>query len=47
MLVNTENGMVYTFEEVKEDLEAAGFTEVALAVPAETMSAIVVGKKPL
>lgn len=47
MLVNTENGMVYTFEEVKEDLEAAGFIEVALAVPAETMSAIVVGKKPL
>ncbi|MDR2115922.1 MAG: hypothetical protein LBP87_06040 [Planctomycetaceae bacterium] len=46
MLVETKTGMVYTFDEVKTDLEIAGFTEVQLAVPAETMSAIVTAKKP-
>ena len=46
MLVSTESGMVYTFDEVKEDLETAGFIDVTLAVPAETMAAVVVGKKP-
>lgn len=47
MLVATRSGMVYTLEEVKEDLEAAGFVNVTLAVPAETMAAVVVGQKPL
>jgi hypothetical protein len=46
MLVETPTGMVYTFDEVKSDLESAGFTNVELAVPAETMSAIVVAEKP-
>ncbi|MDR1963506.1 MAG: hypothetical protein LBQ50_06985 [Planctomycetaceae bacterium] len=46
MLVETKTGMVYTFDEVKSDLESVGFTNVKLAVPAETMSAIVVAKKP-
>ena len=46
MLVGTKSGMVYTFDEVKEDLEAAGFANVTLAVPAETMAAVVVGQKP-
>jgi predicted O-methyltransferase YrrM len=46
MLVNTQSGMVYTFKEVKEDLEAAGFVEATLAVPAESMAAVVVGQKP-
>ena len=45
MLVATEAGRVYSFDEVREDLEAAGFGEVTLAVPSETMSAIVSGKK--
>lgn len=43
MLVHCEEGMVYTFEEVRQDLEAAGFTQIRLAVPAGTMSAVVVG----
>ena len=46
MLIATRHGMVYTYEEVREDLEAVGFTGVTLAVPAETMSAVVVGQKP-
>lgn len=46
MLVNTETGMVYTFNEVKEDLESVGFVDVELAVPAETMSAVVTARKP-
>jgi predicted O-methyltransferase YrrM len=46
MLVQTRNGMVYTFEEIKEDLESAGFVDVTLAVPAESMAAVVTGRKP-
>ncbi|MDR2440232.1 MAG: hypothetical protein LBE12_12810 [Planctomycetaceae bacterium] len=46
MLVETKNGRVYTLDEVKTDLESVGFTDVQLAVPAETMSAIVTAKKP-
>jgi len=45
MLVGTENGMVYTFDEIRADLEAAGFVNIRLAVPAETMSAVVVAEK--
>ena len=45
MLVGTENGMVYTFDEIRADLEAAGFANIRLAVPAETMSAVVVAEK--
>ena len=47
MLVNTQNGRVYTFDEIYADLESAGFVNVRLAVPAETMSAIVVAEKPI
>ena len=46
MLVNTQNGMVYTFDEIRTDLEAAGFVNVRLAVPAETMSAVAAAEKP-
>lgn len=46
MLVGTDNGMVYTYDEVKADLEAAGFKDVAFAVPADTMSAVVVAVRP-
>lgn len=45
MLVATPTGRVYSFEEIKEDLEASGFTDVKLTVPAETMSAVVTAKK--
>ena len=47
MLVQTKTGMVYTFDEVKEDLEAEGFTDIKFAIPAETMSAVVTGEKSL
>jgi hypothetical protein len=46
MLVETETGMVYTFEEVRDLLLKAGFVDVQLAVPMETMSAVVVARKP-
>jgi hypothetical protein len=46
MLVETQTGRVYTFNEVREDLESAGFTKVKLAIPSETMSAVVTAQKP-
>ena len=46
MLVRTRNGMVYTFDEIQSDLEAAGFVNIRLAIPADTMSAVVVAEKP-
>ncbi|MGI6656571.1 MAG: methyltransferase [Desulfobulbus sp.] len=45
MLVNTAHGQVYTFEETRNDLERAGFTDVRLAVDVPSMSAIVTGRK--
>jgi len=45
MLAGTEHGMCYTFEEIKEDLETAGFHRVRLAIPAKDMSAVVVAEK--
>ncbi|MDL2269916.1 acetylserotonin O-methyltransferase [Desulfosarcina sp. OttesenSCG-928-A07] len=45
MFVNTPHGRVYTFEESKQDLEQAGFTDVRLAVPAPSMSAVVSARK--
>jgi SAM-dependent methyltransferase len=45
MLVGTKNGMVYTFDEIRSDLEAAGFANVRLTVPADTMSAVVTAEK--
>lgn len=46
MLVATRTGRVYTYDEVKATLESVGFVDVELAVPSESMSAIVVGRKP-
>ncbi|MBQ7585601.1 MAG: methyltransferase domain-containing protein, partial [Desulfovibrionaceae bacterium] len=45
MLVATESGCVYTFCEIKADLEAAGFKKVELAVDTPNMSAIVTALK--
>jgi len=45
MLVNTPNGMVYTFDEIRADLESAGFANIRLAIPADTMSAVVAAEK--
>ena len=47
MLVNTRNGMVYTFDEIQADLEVAGFGNIRLAVPAPTMAAVVTAEKPV
>jgi hypothetical protein len=46
MLVQTQNGMVYTFDEIRADLESVGFVNVRFAVPADTMSAVVSAEKP-
>lgn len=45
MLTATEDGMCYTFDEIRKDLEIAGFTEVRYAVPADTMGAVVTAVK--
>jgi SAM-dependent methyltransferase len=45
MLSATENGRCYTFDEICEDLQSAGFSEVRLAVPEESMGAVVTAKK--
>jgi len=46
MFLNTPSGMVYTYREIKEDLEQAGFTQVAHAVDVPSMAAVVTAKKP-
>lgn len=46
MLVETASGMVYTWDEIREDLESAGFNDIRLAVPSATMSAVVAASKP-
>ncbi len=45
MLANTDTGMCYTFEEIREDLDSTGFVDVQLAIPAEDMCSVVVAKK--
>jgi len=46
MFVNTPSGMVYAYREIKEDLELAGFVDVAQAVDAPDMTAVVTARKP-
>jgi hypothetical protein len=46
MLVNTESGGTFTFEEFAEDLKAAGFCNPRLAVGGETMNSVVIADKP-
>jgi SAM-dependent methyltransferase len=46
MLVNTERGGTYTFSEIAEDLEAAGFSAVEHRVRSDDMSSVVVAQKP-
>jgi SAM-dependent methyltransferase len=46
MLVNTESGGTFTFEEFAEDLRAAEFIEPRLAVRGETMNSIIMADKP-
>jgi hypothetical protein len=46
MLVNTETGGTFTFDEYAEDLRAAGFTNPELWVKHEAMNSVVVATKP-
>jgi predicted O-methyltransferase YrrM len=46
MLVGTESGGTFTYEELKEDLEGVGFKDVAVARQDEGMNSIVVARKP-
>jgi len=46
MLVATEGGGTFTFEELREDLESAGFRETAVLRPDQGMNAIVGATKP-
>ena len=46
MLVGTERGGTYTFEELADDLLAAGFVHPELRIKAEDMSSVVVAVKP-
>jgi precorrin-6B methylase 2 len=45
MLVATEGGSTFTLDELREDLEATGFKNVAVARTDEGMNAIVVAKR--
>ena len=45
MIVNTDTGGTFSFEELSEDLQAVGFTNPQLAVKAEDMSSIVTATK--
>jgi len=46
MLVNTQSGGTYTFEEIADDLQYAGFVEPELAVRAADMNSVVRARKP-
>jgi len=46
MLVATESGGTYTFEELREDLEAAGFAGCAVARQDEGMNSVLIAEKP-
>jgi len=47
MLVATEGGGTFTFDELREDLETGGFTEAVAAHRDDTMNCIVVAQKPV
>lgn len=46
MLVATDGGGTFTFDELRADLQASGFTDVVLARRDEGMNAIVTAQKP-
>lgn len=45
MLVNTDEGGTFTFEEIAEDLRSAGFVEPELRVRSEDMNSVVIARK--
>jgi hypothetical protein len=46
MLVNTESGATFTFDEFAEDLRAAGFEKPRLAVGGDTMNSVIMADRP-
>ena len=46
MLVNTDTGGTFTFEEIAEDLQSAGFTRPELRIKSEDMNSVVMATKP-
>jgi len=46
MLVNTQSGGTFTFDEYASDLRAAGFENPRLAVKHEAMNSVVVAQRP-
>lgn len=47
MLVNTEGGGTYTFDEIKEGLEKAGFVDVRMVRKGPKMDCLMEGRKPV
>jgi len=47
MLVNTDSGGTYTFDELAEDLWAAGFADPELRLKGQAMDSVVLATKPL
>jgi hypothetical protein len=45
MLTGTEGGGTYTFDEIREDLESAGFTQVTLLEKDQTMNGVVEARR--
>lgn len=46
MLVATDGGGTFTFDEIQEDLQKAGFAEVTLARQDGTMNSVIVARRP-
>ena len=46
MLVATEGGGTFTFNELREDLESAGFDQMAVTRQDEGMNSVVIARKP-
>jgi len=46
MLVATEGGGTFTFGELREDLESAGFVEASVLRKDEAMNSVVAAKRP-
>ncbi len=46
MLVQTQDGGTFTFEEIAEDLEAAGFRSPELRIKSDEMESVVLASKP-
>jgi SAM-dependent methyltransferase len=45
MLVNTESGGTFTFDELSEDLRTAGFRDAELVIPSDDMNSVVSARK--